>query len=254
MSAKPRLIPVGISNRHIHISQKDLEILFGEGHQLQVYREISQKGQFAASEVLDVVGPKGRIERVRVVGPTRGQTQIEISRTDAFRLGIEPPVRYSSDLSGTPGVKLIGPAAELDLKEGVIVSQRHIHLSPREAGELGVKDRDRVFAAPHENDALDPENEARSIIFGNVLIRVDASFVADFHIDADEANAAGLKTGDHVYIIKKEKTAAPAQNRRLITENDVRQARLKGRKIKVPAGAIITPAARDMAKAHDVFE
>ncbi len=89
---------------------------------------------------------------------------------------------------------------------------------------------------------------------GNVLIRVDASFVADFHIDADEANAAGLKTGDHVYIIKKEKTAAPAQNRRLITENDVRQARLKGRKIKVPAGAIITPAARDMAKAHDVFE
>jgi len=254
MPAPQKRIPVGVSNRHLHIFQRDLELLYGEGHQLQVLRNISQKGQFAGKETLDVIGPKGKIERVRVVGPARGQTQLEISRSDAYRLGIDPPVRYSSDLAGTPGVKLVGPAGELELSEGVIVPQRHIHMSPREAHEFGVQDRQRVFVAPVENAALDPGCEPRSIIFGNVLIRVDPTFVLDFHIDVDEANAAGLNSGDHVYIIRKDEKAQPVGNKRLITEHDVRQAILKHRKIAVPPGAIVTPAARDLAKAHDVFE
>lgn len=254
MSKPQKLIPVGVSNRHFHISQKDLEVLYGEGHHLQNLRDISQKGQFASNETVDVVGPKGKIERVRIVGPTRGQTQLEISRSDAYRLGLDPPVRYSGDLSGTPGAKLIGPAGELQLNEGIIIPQRHIHMNPRTAGEFGVKDRERVFVAPVTNDAINPGSEPRSIIFGNVLIRVDESFVLDFHIDIDEANAAGLKTGDHVYIVKRDMKAQPVRNRRLITERDVRQAIMNRRKIVVPQGAIVTPAARDLAKAHDVFE
>ncbi len=249
-----RHIPVGISNRHIHISQSDLEQLFGPDHQLRIFRKISQKGQFAAEETVDVAGPRGTIPRVRMVGPTRGQTQLEISRTDAFRLGVDPPVRYSSDLSGTPGVTLTGPAGEITIPSGVIIPQRHIHMSPREARELGVRDRDRVFVAPVEQGALDPGCEPRSVIFGNVLIRVDETFVLDFHIDVDEANAAGLKTGDHVYIIKSDKKAQPVKNRRLITENDVRQAILHRRKIVVPAGTLVTPAARDLAKEHGIFD
>ncbi len=246
-------IPVGVSNRHLHVAQKDLEILYGAGHRLRVLRDISQKGQYAAQETLDVVGPKGRIDRVRVVGPARGQTQLEISRTDAYRLGVDPPVRYSGDLSGTPGVKLVGPAGEVDLPSGVIVPQRHIHMSPREAAEFGVADRERVFVAPVETAALDPGCEPRSVIFGNVLIRVDPTFVLDFHLDVDEANAAGLRSGDHVYIIRKDTQAQPVRNKRLITENDVRKAMMTGRKISVPPGAIVTPAARDLAKAHGVF-
>ncbi len=253
MSSGRKPIPVGISNRHIHIFQPDLEVLFGTGHQLQILRNISQKGQFAAQETVDVVGPKGRIDRIRLVGPARGQTQIEISRTDAFRLGLDPPVRYSSDLSGTPGVRLIGPEGELDVKAGVIIPQRHIHMSPREAAEFGVRDRERVFVAPIEADSLNPQSEPRSIIFGNVLIRVDPTFVLDFHIDVDEANAAGLQTGDHVYIIKRDRNTQP-QSKKLITENDVRQAILSRRKILVAPGTIVTPAARDLAKAHDVFD
>lgn len=254
MAAPQKRIPVGVSNRHLHISQRDLETLYGSNHSLQVMRNISQKGQFAAKETVDVIGPKGKIEHVRLVGPARGQTQLEISRSDAYRLGLDPPVRYSSDLAGTPGVKLVGPAGELELPEGVIVPQRHIHMSPQEAHEFGVKDRDRVFVAPVENAALDPGCEPRSVIFGNVLIRVDPTFVLDFHIDVDEANGAGLKSGDHVYIIRKDEKAHPVGNKRLIAEHDVRQAILQRRKISVPPGAIVTPAARDLAKAHDIFE
>ncbi len=253
MPKPQKFIPVGVSNRHLHLSQADLEKLYGAGHTLVPFKNISQKGQFAAQETLDIVGPGGRIERVRAVGPTRGQTQLEISRSDAYRLGLDPPVRYSGDLAGTPGVELVGPAATVELKSGVIVPQRHIHMNPRDAAELGVRERERVFVAPVETAAVNPGDEPRSIIFGNVLVRVEPTFVLDFHIDVDEANASGLKTGDHVYIIKKDTKSQPMQNKRLITENDVRQAMLSHRKITVPAGAIVTPAARDLAKAHDVF-
>ncbi|MFQ5866001.1 MAG: phosphate propanoyltransferase [bacterium] len=254
MFNQQKLIPVGVSSRHFHISQKDLEALFGKGHQLCRLRDISQKGQYACHETLDVTGPKGKITGIRIVGPARGQTQLEISRTDAYRLGIDPPVRYSGDLAGTASVKIIGPKGELDLKEGVIIAQRHIHMDPRTAGEFGVRDRDRVFVAPAVNGAIDPNCEPRITIFGNVLIRVDDSFVLDFHIDIDEANASGLKTGDHVYLVGKDLKTQPAIQRHLITENDVRRAILNHRKIIVPKDAKVTPAALELAKAYDIFE
>ncbi len=254
MRHSPKLIPVGVSNRHFHISQKDLEVLFGIGHHLQVLRDISQKGQYAAQETIDVEGPKGKINRIRIVGPTRGQTQLEISRTDAIKLGIDPPVRYSGDLAGSPGAKLIGPAGELILPEGIIIPQRHIHMSPREARLFGVRDRQRVFVAPFSEKSFDPRDEPRTTIFGNVLIRVDPTFVLDFHLDTDEANAAGMTSGDHVYIVRNDVESQPVRNRKLITEHDVRQAMMQHRKIIVPDGALITPAARDLAKAHDVFD
>jgi putative phosphotransacetylase len=254
MSNSQKMIPVGVSNRHFHVSQKDLEILFGQGYQLRPQRDISQRGQYACHETLEVVGPKGKIASIRIVGPARGRTQLEIARSDAYRLGIDPPVRYSGDLTGSAGIKIIGPKGELALKEGVIVPQRHIHMDPRTAREFGVRDRDRVFVAPASNGAMDPGCEPRTTILGNVLIRVDESFVLDFHIDIDEANATGLKTGDHVYMLGKDIKTQPVIQRRLITENDVRRAILQHRKIVVPKDAKVTPAALELAKAHDIFE
>jgi len=248
----PLTIPIGVSNRHFHISQADLETLFGTGYQLTKLRDISQKGQFAANETLTVVGPKGMIEKIRIVGPTRGKTQLEISRSDAVLLGIDPPVRYSGDLTGSASVHLVGPKGELHLKEGVIIAQRHIHTSPVDAKNFGVKDRDRVVIAPIAK-MLPPNSEDRTVIFDNVLIRVHESFVLDFHIDLDEANAAGLKTGDEVRLLGLSACPAAEPAKSLITENDVRRAILEKRRIKVPAGAKITPAAAELAKAHKVF-
>jgi propanediol utilization protein len=184
----PLSIPVGVSNRHFHISPADLEKLFGSGHQLTKLREVSQKGQFATQETLTVIGPKGRIENIRIVGPPRGQTQLEISRSDAIVLGVDPPVRYSGDLKGSPGARLVGPKGEVVLSEGLIIPQRHIHMSPEDARKFGVKDRDRVMVAPLPQ-TLPAGSEARTVIFDNVLIRVHETFVLDFHLDTDEANA-----------------------------------------------------------------
>jgi putative phosphotransacetylase len=248
----PLTIPIGVSSRHFHMSQADLEILFGTGYQLTKLRDISQKGQFASNETLTAVGPKGKIEKIRIVGPTRGKTQLEISRSDAVLLGIDPPVRYSGDLTNSASVSLIGTKGELHLKEGVIIAQRHIHMSPADAKNFGVKDRDRVVVAPVAK-MLPPNSEDRTIIFDNVLIRVHESFVLDFHIDHDEANAAGLKTGDHVRVLGFSKCPSAEPPVTLITENDVRRAMLEKRRLKVPAGAKITPAAAELAKTHKTF-
>jgi len=246
------IIPVGVSNRHFHLAQAEVEILFGSGYQLTRLRDISQKGQFAANETLTAVGPKGKIEKIRIVGPTRGKTQLEISRSDAVLLGIDPPVRYSSDLANSAGVRLLGPKSELHLKEGVIIAQRHIHMSPTDAKNFGVKDRERVVVAPVTKMAAS-NSEARTVIFDNVLIRVHESFVLDFHLDLDEANAAGLKTGDQVRILGLSALTTIQPPLKLITENDVRRAILEKRRIKVPAGAKVTPAAAELAKTHKVF-
>ncbi len=246
-------IPLGISNRHIHISQRDLEALFGPGYRLTMLRPISQKGQFAAEETLDVEGPKGMLKNVRIVGPTRRETQIEISPRDAHVLGVTAPVRGSGDLAGTPGATLIGPMGRVTLAKGLIIPQRHIHMSPADARRFGVYDGARVIVAPAHPDRVNPTNESRRIIFDNVLIRVHESFVLDFHIDTDEANAAGLKNGDPMVIVGFSELNRQVPSRRWITENDVRRAILEKRKIKVDAHTRMTPAARDLGKAHDVF-
>ncbi|VBB07904.1 phosphate propanoyltransferase [Lucifera butyrica] len=186
-------IPVGISARHVHVTREHLDILYGEGYQLTVKKDLSQPGQFAAEETVDIVTEKGSFKGVRILGPERKKTQIEIALTDALKLKISPPVRDSGDISNSPGITLVGPKGSVTVEEGVIAAGRHIHMTPADAGKLGLKDKDIVkVAVPGE----------RALIFDQVLIRVNENFYLEMHVDTDEGNAAKIKTGDLVEIIK----------------------------------------------------
>ncbi|MDR3363673.1 MAG: phosphate propanoyltransferase [Clostridiales Family XIII bacterium] len=185
-------VGVGISNKHLHLSEADLETLFGQGARLTPFKALVQPGQFAADERVDIIGPKGAFKGIRIIGPVRARTQVEISLTDARALGIDPPVRESGKTEGTPGVKLVGPAGEIDIAEGVIVALRHIHLSPAEAAEAGLKDKDLVDVQTFGT---------RPLIFQDVLIRSGDAHLREFHVDTDEANAGGLANGQEVEIV-----------------------------------------------------
>ena len=185
-------VPVGISNRHLHLSEADLHKLFGEGAKLTVKKDLSQKGQFACEEVVNLIGPKGSLNNVRVLGPTRKRTQIEVSNTDARALGLEPPVRDSGDLKESTPIKIVGPKGELNLTEGCIVAKRHVHMNDEDAAKLGLKDKQIVKVSVKGN---------RGLVFEEVLIRVHPTFVLEMHIDTDEANACGLKNGELVYVL-----------------------------------------------------
>lgn len=187
-------ITVRISGRHIHISRADLDQLYGNGYALTKFRDLDQPGQFAAKETVTVVGPKGVIEEVRILGPIRDKTQVEISGTDGYHLGIDPPVRDSGDIEGTPGIVLVGPSGAATLREGVILAATHIHMSIADAGRMGLKNGDRVQVL------VDGE---RDLIFNDVLVRVDKKFNTEMHVDTDEANAAVIEDGDCVTIIGK---------------------------------------------------
>lgn len=200
MASSP--IPVGISNRHVHLSQEDLDVLFGADHQLQELKPLSQPGQFAAEEVVTLVGPKGRIDKVRILGPVRKSTQIEISQTDAIKLGINPPVRDSGDLEGSPGLSLVGPIGEVKQTKGVILACRHIHMPTGDARRFGLSDKDRVDVMT-EGD--------RAVVFKGVLIRVSDSYALEMHLDTDEANAALLRNGDSVLLCRQESERQAAQ-------------------------------------------
>lgn len=186
-------VPVGVSGRHVHLSPEHVEALFGSGHQLTVLKELSQPGQYAAEETVTLVGPRGTIERVRILGPARGATQVEISRTDGFKLGVQAPVRLSGNIAGTPGIELVGPGGSIKIDEGVIIAARHIHMTPKDAQDAGVADGEIVKVRIGGD---------RALTFENVVIRVRDDFALDFHIDTDEANAAGLKTGDTADVIR----------------------------------------------------
>ena len=186
-------IPVGVSNRHLHLAKADLEVLFGEGYQLSVLKDLKQPGQYAAQETVTLVGPKGEIEGVRILGPLRPATQVEISCTDSFRLGIKPPVRESGALLDSPGLKLRGPKGEVEVVECSILAWRHIHMHTNEAEQLGVKDKEMVSVKIPGD---------RSVTFHNVIVRVRPDFALEMHVDTDEANACGLKSGDCVEIVK----------------------------------------------------
>jgi len=191
MRTKQRPIPIGISSHHVHLTQEHVEILFGPRHTLTWYADLTQPGQYACQEQVSVIGPKGRTDRVRVLGPVRPESQVEIARTEEFKLGVDAPVRLSSDLDGTPGITLEGPCGQVRLERGVICARRHIHMSPEDALEFAVRDRDAVrIRVPGE----------RSLIFGDVVVRVDPSFRLDMHIDTDEANAAELSPGAVGYL------------------------------------------------------
>jgi acetate kinase len=182
---------VEISAHHIHLTQEDVEVLFGKGHQLTKHADLSQPGQYACKEQLTIVGPKGRVERVRILGPARKYTQVEIAMTEQFKLGIHPPIRESGDIADTPGCTLQSPSGSVQIDRGVICALRHIHMSPEDALRYGVRDKSFVRVRI-EGD--------RELVFGDVLVRVDPSFKVAMHIDTDEGNAANVKTGAQGYI------------------------------------------------------
>lgn len=179
----PLKVMVETSARHLHVSQEDLVTLFGEGAVLSNKKDLSQPGQFATNEKVEVVGPKGSL-KMSILGPVRPETQVELALTDARKLGITAPIRESGDLAGTPGCKLVGPAGEVEISNGVIIAKRHIHFNPDEAKEAGVVDKQVVSVKLNYND--------RSLIFGDVVCRVSPKYALAMHIDTDESNAAGL--------------------------------------------------------------
>jgi len=179
-------IPVEVSAHHVHLCEKDVEALFGPRYQLSRRSDLSQPGQYACEETVNLVGPRGRVDRVRILGPTRSQTQVEIAMTEEFKLGVKAPIRASGDLDGSPGLTLEGPRGAVDLPRGVICSVRHIHMSPEDVLTFGLKDRDICM--------IRVEGE-RTLIFGDVLVRVNPDYRLAMHIDTDEANAASIRTG-----------------------------------------------------------
>ena len=188
-------VSVGLSNKHVHLSKEHIDILFGEGHVLTPMKDLSQPGQFACEEKVDLAGLKRTIKGVRILGPARKESQVEISLSDGFTLGIEAlPIRDSGKTEGTPGIKLIGPKGEVELNKGVIAASRHIHMHTSDAEKYGLKDKDIVSVKV---------GGPRGLIFDNVLIRVNDEYALDMHLDVEEGNAAGLKNGDLVEVIVK---------------------------------------------------
>ena len=186
------MVPIGVSARHIHLTQEHVEVLFGEGYQLTKRKEL-MGGQFAANEQVTIVGLKLRaIENVRVLGPVRSKSQVEISATDAIKLGVRAPIRLSGDIEGSAPIAVVGPKGVIYLDEGCIIAKRHIHMAPKDAIAAGVRNGDIV--------SVKADNE-RGTVFNHVQIRVDESFTLEMHIDTDEANAAKISTGETVNII-----------------------------------------------------
>ncbi len=186
MQSRENLIPVGISARHLHLTQEQVEILFGKGHQLTFLKPLSQIGQFAAKETVTLKGPKGVIEKVRILGPVRPHVQVEVSMTDARALGLNPPVRESGKLENTPGLVIKGTVGQIETQDGVIVAQRHAHMSLEDAENFGISDGDyiRVFVDGESGGTMEP-----------VKVRVNKNYVLDLHLDTDNANAFGLSQG-----------------------------------------------------------
>ena len=193
-------IPIAVSARHVHLCRETLDILYGKGYELTEYKPLSQPGQFAANETVTIVGPKNKIENVRILGPLRSKDQVEISKTDEFFLGIDAPVRESGNVAGSPGITLVGKNGSVVIKEGVIVAWRHIHMHPNDAALFGVADKDIV--------SVDVEDEERPLTFKNVLIRVSDKYKLEMHIDTDEGNAAEIKSGENGVLMKTEKAVS----------------------------------------------
>jgi putative phosphotransacetylase len=235
-------VRVGISNRHVHLSESDARTLFG-GAALSVARSLTQPGQFAAGETVAVQGPKGNIENVRVVGPARTETQLEIALSDAAVLGVAPPVAASGSLADSiGGVSLVGPAGRVELRRGVIVAARHLHLSPGDAKRWGLRDGDRLDVRCGVG--------ARAATLHDVIVRSGEGHATELHLDGDEARAVGVTTGDTATVVAW-RSSSPAR-RPLITERDV--VRLAREGARIPANAILTPSARDRASALGILD
>ena len=188
-------VPIGVSNRHIHLNKEDMETLFGKGYELKPFKDLSQPGQFACEETLTLVGPKMQpIEKVRVLGPLRGRSQVEISKTDSFILKVKPPVRESGKIDGSASIAIVGPKGVIQLKEGCIIANRHIHMSPSDAQRFKVSDGDYV--------TVDVDGPRRTRWY-DVQVRVHPDFRLEMHIDTDDANAVGIGNGFKVKVVKE---------------------------------------------------
>ena len=190
-----KLVPVGVSNRHIHLSQADLETLFGKGYELTKFKDLSQPGQYACKEQLTLIGPSLKsIEGVRVLGPVRKESQVEISRTDSFTLKVKPPVRESGKIQGSAPITIVGPKGIVTLKEGCILANRHIHMSVEDGKAFGVNDGDYV--------AVEAKGDGKRTVLYDVQVRVSDKFALEMHLDTDDANACGIGNGAKVKIVK----------------------------------------------------
>jgi len=268
-----KYVPAGVSARHVHLCQADMEKLFGAGHSLSAWKPLSQPGQFASEERVTVVGPRDAIANVRVLGPVRPETQVEMAFSDLMRLGIKAVVRMSGNIAGTPGCVIKGPAGEITIPQGVIVAARHLHLGPSQALGYGLKDGDTVSV---HMDGV------RSCIMEQVICRVGEKHELELHIDTDEANSAAIQTGDLLRIISGDGCsgkgtckgdckscagkgaeasgsalkaavfeAAPLD---LVTEKEVNEAYKRGcKEIRCASRAIVTPAARDRAGTLEII-
>ena len=243
----PREVPIGVSNRHLHVSDRDFAALFGAGKSPTPQRPITQPGQFAAAESVTVAGPGGRIEGVRIVGPARGRTQLELSPADCRTLGITAPTAVSGRLEGSAGgVTLEGPAGKVALESGVIVAQRHLHVASADAKKLGLADGDAV--------AIECGPAGRRVTLHDVVVRMGPSHATELHLDTDEANAAQVKTGDAARILAASRGAKASGRRRpLLVERDVAVLAARGETLAAGGPYLLTPAARDRAKALGIW-
>ncbi|AZV43777.1 phosphate propanoyltransferase [Peribacillus asahii] len=196
-TSKNNSVPMAVSARHCHLSKSDLEALFGEGYELTKKADLSQPGQFAANETITIAGPRGSIEKVRILGPARNITQVEVSNTDSVKLGVKPPLRESGDLKGSAPITLVGPKGSLYKKEGLIIAQAHIHMSPDDATSYGIENGEYV--------RITIDNE-RPVTFEKVLIRVSPRYKLEMHIDTDEANAGHISGGAIGHLYKYEES------------------------------------------------
>lgn len=189
-------VPIGVSNRHVHLTREHLDILFGKDYELTKAKDLSQPGQFAANETVTIIGPSLRpIEKVRVLGPLRKASQVEISMTDSYVLKVKPPVRESGNIAGSSPITLVGPKGVVTLSEGCIIANRHIHMSPKDAEHYGIKDGDTVNVSVI--------GKGKRTLWYDVQIRVNKDFVLEMHVDTDDANAAGIGNGSLVSIVKE---------------------------------------------------
>lgn len=245
-------VPIAVSARHCHLCKEDVEKLFGKGYELTKRVSLSQPEQFAAEETVTIVGPRGSIERVRVLGPARSITQVEVSSTDSIRLGLKPPIRQSGDIKGSSPITIVGPKGSIYLKEGLIIAQAHIHMNPEDAKRFRVSNGDYV-SVKVEGD--------RPITFDRVLIRVSSRYKLEMHIDTDEANAGAILSSGAGILMKQEATNyqtgkkeepnfSPAEDYlfegRLLTQREIQDTNMKV--INVRKSTIVTPLARDTAR------
>lgn len=255
LQSRQNEVPIAVSARHIHLSVHDIGVLFGAPYDLHIKKNLSQPNQFAAEETVTIAGPKKAIENVRVLGPARHSTQIEVSRTDAVRLGLSPPVRESGNLAGSSPVTVIGPKGSLYLQEGLIIAQAHIHMPPNDATRFGVTNGEYVQVRVRSE---------RPITLGNVLVRVSSSYRLEMHVDTDEANAGAIQAGQTGIVIINggvpeernsffplgisgdEKIENTTFQDKLLSQVEVQKS--KGSVIRIYKSTIVTPLARDAAR------